>query len=130
MPQGTIDRNTDSAPGERALTVEELARQVEGLLEGDGGALIHGVSTIEEAESGDIVFAENARFLNDAMKSRASAIIAFLEATTPDKPLIKVSDPRFAFAKILRLFAPPLNAPIGIHESAVVSPSARIGERA
>src|SRR5437667_1562898 len=74
----------------RPITVRELAQRVAGAVEGDDAALIHGVSSIEEAENGDIVFAENDRFLNRAHKSRASAIVAFLDATTPDKPLIKV----------------------------------------
>lgn len=122
--------------GARALTVKELAQQIAGNVEGDDGALISGVASIEEAESGDIVFAENDRFLSQAQKSRASAIIAFLDATTPDKPLIKVDNPRFAFLRVLEIFAPRLTAPAGIHPAAVVEadveidPSASIGAHA
>src|SRR2546423_7745088 len=112
----------------RHHTVRELAQRVAGAVEGDEGALIRGVSSIEEAEAGDIVFAENERFLSRAEKSQASAIVAFLEATTPDKPLIKVDNPRFAFAKILELFKPHLNVPAGVHESAVVARDAALGE--
>src|SRR4051794_8689592 len=90
----------------RALTVGELARRVEGSVEGDHGALVLGASSIEEAQAGDIVFAENASFLKKAIKSRASAVVAFLDAVTPDKPLIRVENPRFAFVKILELFRP------------------------
>jgi UDP-3-O-[3-hydroxymyristoyl] glucosamine N-acyltransferase len=109
------------------LTVRELAKRVAGNVEGDDKALIVGVSSIEEAESGDIVFAENDRFLSQAEKSNASAIIAFLDATTPDKPLIKVDNPRYAFVKILELFAPKLSATAGIHPTAVVGESMDLG---
>ena len=101
--------------------------RVAGNVVGDDEALIVGVSSIEEAELGDIVFAENDRFLSQAEKSNASAIVAFLDATTPDKPLIKVDNPRFAFAKILELFAPRLNTMPGIHPTAVVGERLDLG---
>jgi UDP-3-O-[3-hydroxymyristoyl] glucosamine N-acyltransferase len=121
----------DSANGyAHALTVGELAQRIEGAVEGDHGALIVGVSSIDEAEFGDVVFAENARFLSRAAKSRASAIVSFLDATTPDKPLIKVDNPRYAFAKILELFRQPLNVEPGIHPTAVVGRNFHYGENA
>ncbi len=126
MAQTTIDTGLAEYPGARALTVRELAQRVAGDVEGDGGALILGVASIEEAESGDIVFAENSRFLSQAEKSRASAIVAFLDATTPDKPLIKVDNPRFAFLRILELFAPHVNAAPGIHATAVIAAETQI----
>jgi UDP-3-O-[3-hydroxymyristoyl] glucosamine N-acyltransferase len=126
MTQAMVD--TTMLFAGKSLTVEELARRVEGALEGDGGAVISGVASIEEAEHGDIVFAENDRFLTRAAKSRASAIVAFLDAVVPDKPLIKVENPRFAFARILEMFEPCLNAPPGIHPTAVVGLNSLFGE--
>jgi UDP-3-O-[3-hydroxymyristoyl] glucosamine N-acyltransferase len=113
-----------------ALTVGELAERIQGAVEGDHGAVIVGVSSIDEAEFGDVVYAENGRFLDKAVKSRASAIVSFLDATTPDKPLIKVDNPRFAFAKILELFRQPLNVEPGVHPTAVVGKNVMIGEMA
>jgi UDP-3-O-[3-hydroxymyristoyl] glucosamine N-acyltransferase len=121
----------DSANGyAHALTVGELAERIQGAVEGDHGALIVGVSSIDEAEFGDVVFAENARFLSKAAKSRASAIVSFLDAATPDKPLIKVDNPRYAFAKILELFRQPLNVEPGVHPTAVMGRGAHLGENA
>ncbi len=113
-----------------ALTVGELAARIQGAVEGNHGALILGVSSIDEAEVGDIVFAENARFLSKASQSRASAIVSFLDATTPDKPLIKVDNPRYAFAKILELFKQPLNAEPGIHPASVRGHNVHLGDEA
>src|SRR5262245_22612756 len=121
MAQATITQDS------RPLTVRELAQRVAGNVVGDDEALILGVSSIEEAESGDIVFAENDRFLSQAEKSRASAIVAFLDAATPDKPLIKVDNPRYAFVQILQLFAPKLDATAGVHPTAVVGEGVSLG---
>lgn len=120
-------------PARRAMTVNELAEFVDGLVAGDGTVKIGGVAAIKDAEDGDIVFAENARFLSEAARSRASAVVAFLDAVSPDKPLIRVKNPRYAFAQILDLFAPRLAPPQGIHPTAVIGkdtvipPSASIG---
>jgi UDP-3-O-[3-hydroxymyristoyl] glucosamine N-acyltransferase len=121
----------DSTPGpqwqSRALTVGELAKLIEGFVEGDTEARIIGVSSIEDAQMGDVVFAEDARFLTRAAKSRASAIVAFVDAVTPDKPLIRVENPRLAFNKILELFKPSVNIEIGTHETAFIGRGVRQG---
>jgi UDP-3-O-[3-hydroxymyristoyl] glucosamine N-acyltransferase len=125
-----IDTMVDTAIGgvaPRAVTVGELALKVDGRVEGDREALVVGASSIEDAQAGDIVFAENARHLNQAIKSRASAIVAFLDAVTPDKPLIRVENPRFAFIKILELFHPQLDAAPGIHPTAVLGSNVQLG---
>ncbi|MGC8666761.1 MAG: UDP-3-O-(3-hydroxymyristoyl)glucosamine N-acyltransferase [Chthonomonadales bacterium] len=127
MTNTTLPLDPAQPAGPRPRTVGELARHVEGAVVGNQDAVIFGVSSIEDAEAGDIVFAENPRFLSEAQRSRASAIIAFLDATTPDKPLIRVDNPRYAFTKILKMFAPPLNAPKGIHPTAIIGSGAKIG---
>lgn len=122
---GTTATSDPRAP---RLTVGHIAQCVQGDVVGDREALIQGVSSIEEAEHGDIVFAENARYLTLAARSRASAIVAFVDAATPDKPLIKVDNPRYAFAKILEIFRPNLHAPPGVHPAAAVHPEAVLGQ--
>lgn len=119
--------NSDGNGASRALTVGELAVRVEGHVAGDDAALVVSASNIDDAQVGDIVFAEDARHLNKAIKSRASAIVAFLDAVTPDKPLIRVENPRYAFIKILELFRPQLEVAIGIHPTAVVGKNVRMG---
>lgn len=104
----------------RTMTVSEIAAAVHGVVAGEGDVPIAGVASVQEAETGDIVFAENPRFLSEAGRSRASAIVACLDAVSPDKPLIRVENPRFAFAQILDMFSPGLAAPIGVHPTAVI----------
>jgi UDP-3-O-[3-hydroxymyristoyl] glucosamine N-acyltransferase len=128
MAHTVLRSTTPRPPRTPAVTIGELAERVDGAVHGDRNARIVGVASIEDAESGDIVFAENARYLTQAEKSQASAIVAFLEAATADKPLIRVANPRFAFAKILELFTPPLHAPTGMHPSAVAGHGLELGE--
>jgi UDP-3-O-[3-hydroxymyristoyl] glucosamine N-acyltransferase len=111
-------------------TVGQLAALVEGSVEGDENIPILGISSIEDAQDGDITFAESEKLLSSAGRSRASAVIvpasasreAFFSAAagTSPKPLIRVKNPRFAFAQALRIFAPEPKAYRGIHPTAVL----------
>ncbi len=108
-------------------TAQAVARLVDGVLVGDGTAAITGVASVEEARPGDLVFAESARYLELALRSRATAILAPLEAGQlglAAKPLILVAAPRLAFVKTLEAFAPPLEITPGI------DPTAQIGQNA
>src|SRR5437879_849377 len=69
-----------------ALTVKQLAEHVGGVVEGDDSQVILGIANIEEADLGDIVFAEDSRYLDKATRSRASAIVTFLDSLPADKP--------------------------------------------
>ncbi|HEX5324359.1 MAG TPA: LpxD N-terminal domain-containing protein, partial [Capsulimonadaceae bacterium] len=90
----------------KQTTVGELAVLVDGNVVGDGSTRIYGISSIEDAQAGDVTFAENARLLNSAERSDASAVIAPQNGPLIGKPLIRVKNPRFAFAQVLRVFAP------------------------
>lgn len=115
-------------------TLGQLAALVEGSVEGDETIFIHGISSIEDAEDGDITFAENDKLLDSATRSRASAVIASASAArggaAGQKPLIRVKDPRFAFAQVLRIFAPQPKAYQGIHPTAVIGADPSFGQNA
>ncbi|NUQ69760.1 MAG: UDP-3-O-(3-hydroxymyristoyl)glucosamine N-acyltransferase [Chthonomonadales bacterium] len=117
-------------PVKRQLTVDELANAVHGAVSGDGRVPIVGVASIQEAEIGDVVFAESPKYLTAAGRSRASAVVAFLDAVSPDKPLIRVENPRAAFTSILGLFSNAPTHPIGIHHHAIVGKGVTIAPTA
>lgn len=115
----------------RARTVGELAEVVAGRVHGDPLTVIRGIASIEEAQAGDITFAESPRFLLNAEQSSASAIIA-PEGAAPKEPtagktVIGVANPRLAFAQLLDLFAPEQYAARGIHPAAVIGAHLRHG---
>ena len=108
-------------------SLRELADLVEGELIGSPDIRIEGAADIADAEEGDIVFAESAGFMEKAVRSKASAIIARPGAKDSDKAIITVQDPRYAFARVLELFSPQRDREPGIHPSSVVSDTATIG---
>ncbi|MDO8683859.1 MAG: UDP-3-O-(3-hydroxymyristoyl)glucosamine N-acyltransferase [Armatimonadota bacterium] len=109
-------------------TVRDLAELVGGELLGDGSCEITGVSSIEEAMPGDLVFAQDPRYLRQAAESAASAIVAQQGARNTGKPLILVEEPRYAFARILEMFGPTSKVEPGIHPTAHTGEIFRSGE--
>jgi len=109
-------------------TVGELAALIDGCVEGDENTRISGISSIEDARDGDITFAENEKLLNTAAGSRASAVIAPANGTSVAKTLIRVKNPRFAFAQVLRIFAPEPKVYRGVHPTAIIGENAKIGD--
>ncbi|MGQ9487182.1 MAG: UDP-3-O-(3-hydroxymyristoyl)glucosamine N-acyltransferase [Armatimonadota bacterium] len=110
------------------LTVRTLAERIGAQVEGDAETLIVGVSSVEFAQEGDIVFAESPRYLRMAERCLASAVIVWRDAPSIGKPLLRVDSPRLAFLKVLQIFAPQPQHPEGIDLNAVISPDADLGD--
>ena len=115
------------------FTVAEIAHQLGGVVTGDATLLITGFSSADTARPGDLTFAENDAYFERAEKSAASAVLVSGELKSASKTLVRVSNARVAFAKVLPLFfSEPKFAP-GAHPSAVVhstvqvDPTAHIG---
>lgn len=109
-------------------SLKELADLVGGELMGDPGIQISGAADIGEAQEGDIVFAESTKLLEEARKSRASAIIARNGMPNFDKPVIAIENPRYAFAQVLQVFSPVKDRETGIHPTSIVGAGSSIGE--
>lgn len=110
------------------LTVKRLAEKINAQVEGDVNVPITGVSSIEFAQDGDVVFAETPRYLRMAERCPASAVIVWRDAPSIDKPLLRVESPRQAFLTVLEMFAPEPHHPEGIDLNAVISPDAELEE--
>ena len=89
------------------------------------------VSSIDEATSDAVVFAQNDDALRLALNSKAGAVLAALgKLETHDTRVLWVRDPRYAFAVAGRALAPaPEPDEPAIHPSAIVHPSAKLGVR-
>ncbi|HEY3332719.1 MAG TPA: UDP-3-O-(3-hydroxymyristoyl)glucosamine N-acyltransferase [Capsulimonadaceae bacterium] len=111
----------------KQTTVGELAALVDGFVEGDSNVLIQGIANIEDAQAGDVTFAESAKLLDNASRSGASAVIVPQTGSLHGKPLIRVKNPRFAFAQVLRIFAPEPKIFKGIHPTASIGADASLG---
>ena len=99
-------------------TVKEVAELVGAKLVGDGNVELTGIASLQSASTGDLVFVEEEKHFQTALKSRASAVIAGNFATTASKPLIIADQPRLAFARAARFLCLPDKRQPGIHGSA------------
>ena len=108
------------------LTTAEIAKRLAGEVLGDADATLTGFAMAEKAEPGDLTFAETEEYFAAAEASAATAIIAGKAFVSSRKTVIRVDNPRLAFAKAVAIFFPePAFAP-GIHPSAVVAASAQV----
>ncbi|MGH7976917.1 MAG: UDP-3-O-(3-hydroxymyristoyl)glucosamine N-acyltransferase [Limisphaerales bacterium] len=112
------------------FTIAEIAKLIGGEVVGDGNITLKNFAPAENAQSGDLTFAENENYFARAEQSDATAIIVDKHFSSAQKFLIRVPNARIAFAKVLELFFPEHKFAAGIHPTAVVAPSAKIDSRA
>jgi UDP-3-O-[3-hydroxymyristoyl] glucosamine N-acyltransferase len=114
------------------MTTGELARKLGAELFGDANQQLTSVASLSAARESDLVFVEADPFLDAALASSASAILAgdFARRAKTPKSLLIVSEPRLAFARAAPLIAPYLLPAAGVHPSAIVDKSARIAASA
>jgi UDP-3-O-[3-hydroxymyristoyl] glucosamine N-acyltransferase len=112
------------------FTLQELAALCGGELRGDPNEKITGAAALSEAVPGEITFYADPRYRSRLHKTRASAIFVpldFSEKTAAAQ--IRVTNPSKAFEQIVLKLAPePIAFAPGIHPTAVVDPSAKIGD--
>ena len=109
-------------------TLQELADFLHGTLENEDPALrITGVNGLVEAGPTEISFAIPP-YVEFCHKSRAGAMILAPEDRKLDRPVIRVSNPKQAFAELLELFRPREEVARVISPLAYVAEDARIGK--
>jgi UDP-3-O-[3-hydroxymyristoyl] glucosamine N-acyltransferase len=107
-------------------TAAEIASHLQGEVRGDPTIMLSGFAPADRAQGGDLTFAENETYFQRADSSAASAILIDGDFTSTKKTLIRVTNARIAFARVLPMFFPePVFAP-GIHPGAVIGEGARI----
>jgi len=112
------------------VTVRELIRELGGeAIAGDERTLLLGVAGSDNAEEGDLVFAENLASAENAWNSRAAAAVVPAGIVPPpdcQMTVIAASQPRLWFAKAAQLLASKVRHG-EIDASARISPQARLG---
>lgn len=113
------------------LSVAEIAARVQGKIEGNPQEVITGLAGIREAGEGDLSFVANSRYVALAAVTKATAVIVAEDWNRPcSATLIRVKNPDKAFAETAQWLAPPpVNFTPGIHPTAIVAPSAKIGRK-
>lgn len=111
------------------MKLSEIAARVGARVQG-ADAEITGVAGIEEAGAGQLTFVANPKYAAAARTTLAAAVIVDEEFPALERPTLRTRNPYLAFAKAVGLFyQPPVYAP-GVHPTAVIDPSARIGRNA
>lgn len=116
-----------------SLTAGELAERVEGELIGPAGIEINGVEAMHVAGPGHLSFIASSSYAAEwsTVKAGAALVSRGIEVPGHDpstRALIVVDDAELALIKILTFFATePDLPPVGVHSSAVVDESARLG---
>jgi UDP-3-O-[3-hydroxymyristoyl] glucosamine N-acyltransferase len=109
--------------------LSDLSARFQLELRGEGDLLIEGVGTLAEAGPDQVAFLANPIYRKELPGTRAGAVIlkAELAGQCPTNCLL-AEDPYLAYARLATLFDPRPALPAGIHPSAVIAPSARLGK--
>jgi UDP-3-O-[3-hydroxymyristoyl] glucosamine N-acyltransferase len=116
------------------ITVNDIARLVEGEVQGDGSIAITGVAKIEEARSGMLSFIANPKYEKYLETTTASAVMIGRTVDLRKHPklppaLILLDDPYSSFVIAIERFMPKkIDVEPGIHSTAVVHPTASVGK--
>ncbi|MEJ2051280.1 MAG: UDP-3-O-(3-hydroxymyristoyl)glucosamine N-acyltransferase, partial [Calditrichota bacterium] len=112
------------------LNLAEIAKIVSGELHGGSPDLvIRDIAEIQNAEPDTISFVGNSKYLHYLEITRAGAVILPADYKGDFIPRLLVQNPQLAVKQLIDVFRPPLPETFtGIHETAVVDSSVRIGK--
>jgi UDP-3-O-[3-hydroxymyristoyl] glucosamine N-acyltransferase len=114
------------------MSLKEIARILGGTVIGRDDVVINNITSIEDANEGDLTFIANKKYLKKIKLTQASAILAPPQTVAEGKNLIIVADPYVSLGKLLTVFYPLEHGFKGIskgayiEEGAVVSPEAHV----
>lgn len=109
------------------MKLRELADRVGAELSGSGDIDITGVAGVRDAGEGFITFIAGVHQMKDLEKSRASAAFVPFDASKTALPLLRVKNPRLAFARAIELFYVKPYQGTGISDRASIGGNVVIG---
>ena len=105
----------------------QIAERLGCSIDGDANLEIIGVAAIEEAKAGELTFLTDRKYRAALEKSLASAVIVGKEIVPGHMAALRSANPRLDFARAIEIFHPAPHFPGGIHPTAVVAQSAKVG---
>lgn len=138
-PAARVDARATLGAAVAGTTTGAIAKAVGGVLIGPPDILVTGLAALDQAApaadgAGAMSFIRSNKFASHWATSHAVAALVSKGIDVPGhdptrRALITVDNADVAMAQTLALFAPPVHAPApGVHPSAVVDPSARLGQ--
>ncbi len=102
------------------ISLDTIAKAVQGKIQGDLQKKISGAASFEEAAENQITFAAGSKYLKRIGDTNAGAVIVPMQVQNTDTNFIVVENPEVAFAKALKVLYPREKQTPGIHPSAVI----------
>ena len=113
------------------LSAKDIAKFLNGQVEGDQNVVVNDVSKIEEGRPGSISFLANPKYSKYIYTTAASIVLVnktFEAEQEIEATLIRVDDAYHAFASLLEMYDKATNAPSGIDPQTSIDPSVQIDE--
>jgi UDP-3-O-[3-hydroxymyristoyl] glucosamine N-acyltransferase len=111
------------------ITIKTVASHLNASVVGDDSVEIDGFASLENLQAGKLVFITKESMLARINELKPTALITRSEWLPNDSiPAIIVDDPYVAYANASQLFARKKTATKGVHASATISASAKIGD--
>lgn len=88
---------------------------------------VTGVAGIEEASAGEVTFVANPKYAPLARTTKAAAVLVTEDFPAIASATLRTANPYLAFARAIGIFYQPPAYPAGIHPTAIIHPTARLG---
>jgi UDP-3-O-[3-hydroxymyristoyl] glucosamine N-acyltransferase len=108
-------------------TAREMAEYLGAELEGNPELRISGCASVANAKTGDLVFVDLPKQLDAAAKCAAGCVVLAAGTEMAGKTVLRAKNPRLAFARAIAWMIPREVIAKGIHPTAVVANSAKLG---
>src|SRR5436305_1480216 len=110
------------------MRVRELAEWLGATFEGDGEKELSGVAPLESAGASEVAFVGTRKAAEQAGNSGAGCLLVPMEWPGPShRTVIRVPEPRTAFARAMNRFYPTVELTPGVHPTAVVGKDVELG---
>lgn len=108
-------------------TARKLAELLGAQLEGNASIVLSGVAGPERAGPQDLIYVEAPRHAGRAAASAALCAVVAPELPLAGKTLLRHANPKMAFARAAALLIPPRAIAAGVHPTALLAPTAKLG---
>ncbi|MCC5856292.1 MAG: UDP-3-O-(3-hydroxymyristoyl)glucosamine N-acyltransferase [Idiomarina sp.] len=113
-----------------AISLSELASKIDATVQGDGSVMVSGLATLASASARHVAFLANPKYQAQLEGTQAGAVIlhpSIAESATIANLLVS-DNPYLSYAKAAQVFDRAPQQALGVHPSAVVDPSAILGQ--
>lgn len=114
------------------MTAAQIAEAVNGKVKGNGEQTVKSVNSLKLAANDEVSFLSNVKYVNQLTASKAGIVLISDQwdyEPAENQTFILCNNPDKAFTRLCGIFAPdPVNWGSGIHPTAVIHPTATVGE--